>query len=119
MLKKLLLAAVAAGSLSGVALPALSADLIVVEKAPPPVREEAVPAPRAGYVWSQGYWDWRNNEYVWVPGTWVRERPGYVYHHREWRERDGRWELVRESWDRDGDGVPNRADRRPDDPNRY
>jgi hypothetical protein len=33
-------------------------------------------------------------------------------------ERDGRWVLERRRWDRDGDGVPNRLDARPDNPNR-
>jgi len=122
MLKKLLLATVAAASLGGVTLPAMSQDVIVVEKAPPPLREEVVPAPRTGYIWVAGHWDWRDDHYAWVAGTWVRERPGYVYHRSEWRQRDGHWEMVHESWargDRDGDGVPDRADRRPDDPNRY
>jgi hypothetical protein len=50
---------------------------------------------------------------------WVRARPGYAYRPPEWRERDGRWEYRRGYWDRDRDGVPNRYDRRPDNPNRY
>ena len=28
------------------------------------------------------------------------------------------WEYSAGRWDRDGDGVPNRADRRPNNPNR-
>lgn len=117
MLKKMLLATAMAASLGGVMAPALSSDVIVVEKAPPPVREEVIPAPRAGYIWSRGYWDWRGNEYVWVPGSWIRERPGFVHHQAEWRERDGKWEMVRETWIRD-DNAPRRADRDPDSPNR-
>jgi hypothetical protein len=48
-------------------------------------------------------------------------RPGYVWHRPEWRQGDRGWEMVRGGWhrgDRDGDGVPNRVDRRPDNPNR-
>jgi hypothetical protein len=120
MIKKLLLAAIVAGSFGTVALPAAAA-VIVVQTAPPALRDEVVPEPRHGYVWVPGYWDWRNNHHVWVAGTWVRERRGYVYHQPEWRERDGHWEMVRGNWargDRDRDGVPNRMDRHPDNPNR-
>jgi hypothetical protein len=122
MFKKLLLAAALAGSLGTVALPASAAGVIIVHTAPPPLRDEVVPEPRHGYVWVPGYWDWRHNHHVWVAGTWVRERHGYVYVAPEWRERDGRWEMERGRWargDRDHDGVPNRADREPDNPNRY
>jgi hypothetical protein len=38
-----------------------------------------------------------------------------------WYERDGRWHMTKASWkmkDRDGDGVPNRQDRAPNNPNR-
>ncbi|MGV7207973.1 YXWGXW repeat-containing protein [Oxalobacteraceae bacterium A2-2] len=120
MIKKLLLAAAIAGSLGTVTLPASSA-VIIVEKAPPAPREEAVPAPRRGYVWVPGYWDWRGHRHVWVKGTWVRERRGYVYHQPQWVERNGHWEMRRGSWargDRDGDGVPNGADNHPNNPRR-
>ncbi len=85
------------------------------------MRIEAVPAPRVGYVWAPGYWNWRGNHHVWAKGTWVRERPGYAYHSPKWVQRDGRWSQERASWsrgDRDGDGVPNRVDRQPDNPRR-
>ena len=110
---------------------------------PPAVRYERAPAPRAGYVWAPGYWDWRGNRHAWVSGHWVRERPGYVYYAPNWRYDDGRWRLHRERWDRgnryverggdrdrdgvpnrydrdkDGDGVPNRYDVNPNNPRRY
>lgn len=87
--------------------------------APPLPRHEAVPRARRGQVWSPGYWDWRGRRYVWVPGTWVKARPGYRYREPHWVERDGRWELRRGGWDRDGDGVPNRNDSRPNNPYRH
>ena len=82
-----------------------------------------VPAPRRGYVWAPGYWDWRGSRHIWVGGRWVREREGYAYHPHRWVEHDGRWRLERGRWDRahrdsDGDGVPDRFDRRPNNPNR-
>ena len=73
--------------------------------APPPARYEVVPAPRVGFVWVPGYWDWRTNRHYWVRGHYVRERPGYYYHSAGWRHGD-----------RDGDGVPNAYDRAPNNP---
>jgi hypothetical protein len=122
MIKKILLATALAAAFTGVTVPAVAtAAVIVVHTAPPAPREEVVPAPRHGYVWAPGYWDWRNNRHVWVKGTWVRERRGYVYHQPEWREHDGRWEMTRGSWargDRDHDGVPNAVDQHPNNPRR-
>jgi hypothetical protein len=122
MMKKLLIAAMLAGSLGSVAVPASSA-VIVVRQAPPEPRSERTPQARRGYVWAPGYWNWSNNRHVWVRGHWERERRGYVYNQPAWEERDGRWHMRRGNWertrrDRDGDGVPNRYDDRPNNPNR-
>lgn len=134
MMKKTLLATLFAASLGAVAVPASAAVDIVLQVAPPEARYEAVPAPRRGYTWAPGYWDWRGNRHVWVSGSWVRDRPGYYYQSSHWVERDGRWHMQRGSWnrgdrdrdgipnnrdrDRDGDGVANRYDRSPDNPRR-
>jgi len=106
----------------------------VVRIAPPAPRYEVVPPPRPGYLWTPGYWSYRNNQHYWIAGTWVRERPGYVYNHPTWVERDGEWRLSQGNWarndrdhdgiknsrdhDRDGDGVRNRADPHPNVPGR-
>lgn len=121
-MKKLLIAALLAGSLGSITAPAVSA-VVVVREAPPAVRAERVPAPRRGYVWAPGYWDWKHGKHVWQRGHWVRERRGYVYREPTWEERNGRWQMQRGGWDRhrrdrDGDGVPNRMDARPNNPNR-
>jgi hypothetical protein len=109
--------AAALAALLGVsALPA-QAD-VLVRVSPPPLRTEVVPAARPGFVWSPGYWNWNGRRHVWVGGSWMRERPGYVYHRPEWVQRGERWQMRRGGWDRDGDGVPNRYDRRPNNPNR-
>ncbi|NGZ83556.1 YXWGXW repeat-containing protein [Duganella aceris] len=90
---------------------------VVIRDAPPPPRYERVPAPRHGYVWAPGYWDWRGNRHHWIGGTWVTARPGYVYMQPRWEQRDGRWYRQEARWDRgpngdrDHDGVPNRYDR--------
>ncbi|CAN5197083.1 hypothetical protein BH11PSE11_BH11PSE11_25780 [soil metagenome] len=132
MIKRILLASMLASSLAGISVPA-AAD-VVVRVAPPAPRVEAVPAPRRGYMWVPGHWDWRGNRHVWVRGTWLRERHGYRYNQPAWEERDGRWHMNRGGWargdrdrdgvpnrvdrDRDGDGVPNRLDSNPNNPRR-
>jgi hypothetical protein len=142
--RKLLVAALAASSIGFIAVPASAAVGIYVDIAPPAPRYEVVPTARPGYVWTPGYWDWRNNRHTWVKGTWVKERQGYYYHPSRWEQRDGRWTLERGTWDRqrwadnrgprsdrdrdgipdrrdgdrDGDGVANRNDRAPDNPRR-
>ena len=132
-MRKTIIAALLASSAAVFTLPA-SAE-IYVNIAPPAPRYEVVPAPRAGYVWVPGYWDWRGNRHVWAKGHWERERHGYYWHPNRWVERDGHYVLERGRWDRqryaenrgnygdrDHDGVPNRYDRDRDGdgvPNRY
>ena len=117
-MKKLILGSLVAATLAASAMPAAARTDIVVNVAPPPVRYEVVPAPRVGYVWVPGYWEWRRHRHVWIGGHWTRHRPGYVYAPAAWVERDSRWYYRGPRWDRDGDGVPNRYDRAPDNPYR-
>jgi len=66
---------------------------------PPPLRTEVVPAPRRGYVWVPGSWNWSHRRYNWSKGHWLRERHGYHYAPARW-ERDGdRWRHVDGRWD--------------------
>lgn len=62
--------------------------------APPPPRVEVVPPqPEVAFIWTPGYWDWRDRWY-WVHGywgprphpgaVWVRGGWGYRGHHRVW-----------------------------------
>lgn len=98
-----------------------SADVLVVRTAPPPPRHEVVPQARHGYEWAPGYWNWTGHRYAWKAGHWERARRGYTYARPEWRQGDHGWELNRGGWrhgDRDGDGVPNRFDDHPNNPNR-
>lgn len=115
-LKTLTIIAAACATLSTAAI-----AQVVVRVGPPPPRVEVVPAARSGYVWTPGYWAWRNHRHVWTNGVWVRERRGYVYRQPGWVEDNGRWRFNRGNWargDRDGDGIPNRMDRHPDNPRR-
>lgn len=113
-------AAFAIGSAAFVPAPALAqVDVnIVIGSPPPPVRWEAAPHPRRGYVWAPGYWDWNGHRHVWVGGQWLAERPGYAYAPPRWVEYGGRWRYEQARWNRHGprgdldrDGVPNRYDR--------
>jgi hypothetical protein len=40
---------------------------------PPPLPEEPQPTlSQDGYLWTPGYWYWRNQRYFWMSGAWVR-----------------------------------------------
>ena len=67
---------------------------------PPAVVYEAVPAPRAGYIWAPGYWDYDGHRHVWAKGHWERERHGERWVRGEWHEHEGRWHLDRGHWER-------------------
>ena len=99
-------------------LPTAAQAQVYVQVAPPPPRYERAPPPRRGYVWAPGRWEWRGNRHVWINGNYMRARPGYAYRAPAWEQHDNRWEMRRGGWDRDGDGVSNRHDRRPNDPRR-
>jgi hypothetical protein len=130
MFKKILIASIVATSFASVPM-IVSAQqrAIVITQPPPPPREEVVPGARRGHEWAPGHWAWRNGQHVWVRGHWVRERQGQRWVPDRWVERNGRWEFVAGHWqrggrgpgarrDNDGDGVPNRQDARPNNPNR-
>ena len=107
--KKLLISALlAAGTIGAAAMPLASAAATHIDLSyGTPARYE-YEAPRGGYVWVPGYRTYDGYRQVWVPGHWERERGyrGYAQH-------------VPSRWDRDGDGVPNRYDARPDNPYRH
>jgi hypothetical protein len=98
MRKKILVAALALGAIS---IPIVSeARTVIVEVAPPPARVEVVPAPRVGYVWAPGYWNWNGHRHVWVGGRWVGERHGYHWEAHHWEEREGHWHFREGGWRR-------------------
>ena len=131
MLKKILIASLMATAFGSAPMLASALErTIIVEQAPPPIREERMPEPRRGYEWAPGYWAWRHGHHVWMEGRWMRERRGEHWVADRWIERNGRWVLVAGHWergtrmggpgwrDRDNDGVPNRYDAHPDNPYR-
>lgn len=119
MKRTLSLAALIAIGAAFAPLPALAqADFqLYIGSAPPAPIYERAPAPRHGYVWAPGYWEWRGHRHAWVPGHYISARPGYVYAPPSWRERHGRWYMEPARWtpygpDRDRDGLPDRFERR-------
>jgi hypothetical protein len=120
-MRKLIVGSLVAGALGMMAVPAAARTSVdfFVNVAPPPVYREVVPAPRVGWVWAPGFWQWRHGRHHWVAGHWVRERRGYYYAPARWVSHGGRYYYHRPAWhprDRDGDGVPNRFDRAPYNP---
>jgi hypothetical protein len=78
--------------------PAQGGGADYVEVAPPPPRVEIVPAPRPGYFWATGHWEWRHGRHEWAPGIWLAERPGFVYSPAVWVQRDGHWFMDGGRW---------------------
>lgn len=64
----------------------------------PPARRVERWAPRRGYTWVGGHWDWRGNDYVWVSGRYERERRGQRWRDRRWEMRDGAYVVVDGGW---------------------
>ncbi len=70
-----------------------------IDIAPPAPREEVVPAPRAGFVWAPGFWDYDGHQHVWRAGHWEHERHGHHWVADSWAQRDGHWHHERGHWD--------------------
>ena len=67
---------------------------------PTPVYE-AVPVPRAGYVWAPGFWGWEGSRHVWHAGNWMPERHGYHWVPDRWAQVHGGWHHEVGHWDHD------------------
>ena len=88
-----------AGALT-VPMTSLAAVGIDINIAPPAPRVEAVPAPRVGFVWAPGYWQWRGRRHFWVAGHWMRARRGYHWAPAHWEQRGPHWHFVQGRWAR-------------------
>ena len=111
--KKMSRMAAMAGVACACTLPAVSQVGIYIGRTPPPLRYE-VPPPTPGpdYLWNEGYWNWSNNQYVWVPGRWARppyagaywEHPHYDHYDRGCQFHEGHWDhedhVFHHYWDR-------------------
>ena len=98
--RALVLPAFAAVLLLGSAAPTLAGIGIDVRIAPPPPPAVVVPAPRAGFVWAPGYWQWNGARHVWVEGRWLRARPGFRWVPEHWVVRRGAYRFVPGHWAR-------------------
>ena len=95
---------VAASSLTSLACAARGAYMVSYAPAPPPPRAMGFVgvAPGPGFVWIDGYWDWRGHDWfwvggrwarppypraVWVPGNWAHHSHGYRWTAGYWRRR--------------------------------
>jgi len=67
---------------------------------PPPPVYEVEPAPRVGYVWAPGYWDYDGSHHQWRKGHWEHERHGQRWAGGQWTEHEGKWHLDRGHWER-------------------
>jgi hypothetical protein len=67
--------------------------------APPPARDERPPAPRDGYVWAPGYWDWDGRAYSWVPGRFMFERRGVHWVADRWEQTGPHWQRLAGHWE--------------------
>jgi hypothetical protein len=56
-------------------------------------------APGPGYVWTNGYWDWRGRNWAWVEGRWMRPpRARAVWVAPEWRHEGRGYRFHRGYW---------------------
>jgi hypothetical protein len=47
--------------------------------------EDQPPLSQDGYLWTPGYWYWRNQAYLWVPGAWMRPpQAGFLWTPAYW-----------------------------------
>jgi WXXGXW repeat (2 copies) len=95
-------AMLALAPLAAVPPAAAEAHVVVVRRAPPPLRHEAIarrPGPSRDWFWQPGFWRWDGHDYDWVGGHWVR-RPhrGAVWVAPHWTHRHGEWRFVEGHW---------------------
>ena len=98
-IKTALLCAAISAAATGVPAVSQARVNVDIDIAPPALRTEVVPAPRRGYEWAPGYWNYSGRRHVWVGGHWIRERRGHhwvadtwVQHDNHWRREPGHWD---------------------------
>jgi hypothetical protein len=71
-----------------------------VRNGPPPPRYGVQGiAPGRGYVWTDGYWDLRGNNWAWRDGRWMRPPRGRsTWVPPRWTQRGNRWQMQRGRW---------------------
>jgi hypothetical protein len=75
------------------------APVVVATVQPPPAQVETVPpAPAADMIWTPGYWNFVNGQYVWVAGRYEPAKIGYVWAPNRWEHVNGRWQMTGGAW---------------------
>ena len=102
-MKRIHLSLLTALNLSTIAAIALSTPSAGAETtsnvAPPPARTERY-APRDGYIWAPGYWEWTGRSYHWVSGTYLLEPRGAHWVPDRWEQVGAHWQRVAGHWER-------------------
>ena len=98
--KALLLAACLGAGAMGASTMVLAGAVMETDTAPPPARDERPPAPRDGYIWAPGYWDWGGHSYSWVSGHYIFERHGAHWVPDRWDQVGEHWQHVAGHWER-------------------
>lgn len=73
---------------------------ISVRVGPPelPIYEQPL-CPGEGYIWTPGYWAWGDDDYYWVPGTWVLvPEAGFFWTPGYWAWSDGSFIFYEGYW---------------------
>jgi hypothetical protein len=67
--------------------------------APPEPQVEPNPAPKRGYVWVRGNWDWqRGNGWKWTAGHWERQKSRMTWTEGYWEVSGDHWIWVSGGW---------------------
>ena len=90
-------------ALGALALPAaVYADKVEIEinaAPPPPVKVEvAPPAPRAGFIYEPGHYNWDGQKYTWQDSRFIPERQGLVYEPSTLEKRGDVWIYKEGGW---------------------
>jgi hypothetical protein len=85
---------------SGISASAVAAGAgMESDVAPPAPREERAPAPRDGYIWAPGYWDWNGHAYSWVSARYLYEHRGAHWVADRWEQAGSHWQHVSGHWE--------------------
>ena len=110
---RLCVSSILAGKKPDLPMPGVPGKKVVSRLPPPPDKEEELPSPRAGVVWSRGYWAFQGGWFVWRGGHWELSRPGHAYVAPHWMPTGSGWQFHAASWlpQSDPTAAPSQDDR--------